>query len=209
MDEHLRCFPLVSPGQALIRRSVFVELGGFDTTLWGADDWDLWFRLVARWPAEHVGRPVLRYRVHARNASRHASRHCRNMLKVVDRQLAILPSDDRILLRALSLPTLLPWWRKQITRSMRTARAEGDVRRLLMDGCMWAEVSLRAAISRLRLKPWLLRRGQWTIDPRDPRVRAFRGEPEPGPVDAHAFVRDADRASTPETPQHHSSRVRR
>jgi hypothetical protein len=76
------CF-LLSPGQALIRRSALDELDEqppFDPSLWGCDDWDLWLRLAERRPFVFVDRPALRYRFHGANASRDAFRLQRNFL---------------------------------------------------------------------------------------------------------------------------------
>ena len=78
---------ITSPGQTLIRTDVLREIGGFDTSLWGADDWDLYIRLARRGP--FVFRPdvALHYRIHEGNASRQAIRHALNDMHVVRRHI--------------------------------------------------------------------------------------------------------------------------
>jgi glycosyltransferase involved in cell wall biosynthesis len=48
--------PFRSPGQTLIRAQVLREIGGFNTSLWGADDMDLWFRIALRAKMWRCGR---------------------------------------------------------------------------------------------------------------------------------------------------------
>ena len=38
---------------------LFAAVGGFDATVWGADDWDLWVRLLGRYRGAHLRHPVL------------------------------------------------------------------------------------------------------------------------------------------------------
>jgi glycosyltransferase involved in cell wall biosynthesis len=168
--------PMVSPGQAVIRRDAFEAAGGFDTSIWGADDWDLWFRMLRVRPARHLGRATLRYRSHASNASRHAARLCRNMVAVLERHLEDVPDEHRTLIRGLSMDTLLPWWRRHIRRAVRAACDRGDWRAAIASTITLASVSLRTFRSRVLLKVWLMARNRWTADGSHPMVRAFQGE---------------------------------
>jgi glycosyltransferase involved in cell wall biosynthesis len=61
-----------SPGQALIRHSALRAVGGFDATVWSADDWDLYLRLAEVGPFVYEHRHALSYRVHADNLSKRA-----------------------------------------------------------------------------------------------------------------------------------------
>ncbi len=47
-----RCLPLciISPSSALIRRTVFTEVGGFDEGLPACEDYDLWLRITSKHP---------------------------------------------------------------------------------------------------------------------------------------------------------------
>lgn len=46
----------------LIRKWAFAEVGGFDTSLKNADDWDMWLRLAACYPFVCVAAPQVLYR---------------------------------------------------------------------------------------------------------------------------------------------------
>lgn len=86
-----RCNCIYSPGQTLIRRDHLLALHGFDETIWGADDWDLYIRLAKRGEVLYDNRPALYYRVHARNASGNALRLARGHLAVVRKHLGRHP----------------------------------------------------------------------------------------------------------------------
>jgi glycosyltransferase involved in cell wall biosynthesis len=67
------CLPLcaISPSSALIRRSLLLEVGGFDESLPACEDYDLWLRLCARHPVLLVDEPlVVKYGGHADQLSR-------------------------------------------------------------------------------------------------------------------------------------------
>ncbi len=81
-----RCW-MISPGQATFRRAEVQKIGGFDVSLWGSDDWDLYIRLADVGPIRFDPQPALRYRWHGGNASTRAIEHARNHLKVVRRHL--------------------------------------------------------------------------------------------------------------------------
>jgi hypothetical protein len=46
-----------------------IELGGFDPTLRGIEDWDLYLRVARRGPPAWAPRPLLAYRLHDGNVS--------------------------------------------------------------------------------------------------------------------------------------------
>ena len=96
--------PLVSPGQSIIRKAAITEIGGFDKSIWGADDWDLYFRLGKKYQLKFVNKLSLHYRCHQSNASRDS----RRMLK----------SCERVIIRHLSD---VPEMRRETTRSRATA----------------------------------------------------------------------------------------
>lgn len=85
--------PIVSPGQTLIRKSALAAVGGFNESIWGADDWDLYLRLSRLGRLELHLRPTLFYRRHAGNASHHMVRLLRNVLRVLHHHLpAVAPA---------------------------------------------------------------------------------------------------------------------
>lgn len=56
-----RCLPLciISPSSALIRRTVFMELGGFDEDLPACEDYELWLRITSQHPVIFLGERLI------------------------------------------------------------------------------------------------------------------------------------------------------
>jgi len=54
-----RCFVLIS--SMVVRRDAFLEAGAFRDDMPNALDWDLWFRLAARWPGAVIDEPLIHY----------------------------------------------------------------------------------------------------------------------------------------------------
>jgi hypothetical protein len=75
----------------LVRTAVAKALGGFDTGIWGADDWDFWFRLSRAAKLVSCSRLALFYRLHQSNASSQVERMLHNSLAVLARQLRLTP----------------------------------------------------------------------------------------------------------------------
>jgi glycosyltransferase involved in cell wall biosynthesis len=82
---------IVSPGQVLMRTRDLRAVGGFDETVRGADDWDLWLRLADRGSFEYEERCALRYRYHAGNASRNTRSMFENQMRVMRKHLGRTP----------------------------------------------------------------------------------------------------------------------
>lgn len=54
---------------AMVRRSCFEEVGGFNEAYFGSGDWEMWLRIAEKWPIGYVDAPLTFYRVHGENAS--------------------------------------------------------------------------------------------------------------------------------------------
>lgn len=54
---------------ALVRRTCFDELGGFNESYFGSGDWEMWLRIAEKWQVGCVAKPLTFYRVHGENAS--------------------------------------------------------------------------------------------------------------------------------------------
>ncbi len=79
------------PGTVVVRRQLLLDLGGFDTTLRYAEDWDLWLRLVAAGCRFLLcPEPMLLIRAHGTNLSNHSLRMMESELKIWDRHIAPL-----------------------------------------------------------------------------------------------------------------------
>ncbi len=53
-----------------VRRSAFEAIGGFDSSLFGGEDWEFWVRLASRFPIAHLPAVLTQRRVHSGNVSR-------------------------------------------------------------------------------------------------------------------------------------------
>lgn len=131
---------IVSPGQTLIRRWALARIGGFDRSLRGAEDWDLYLRLSRMGRFLHEPRTALYYRVHGQNAS--------------TRVLPMLASHLRVIQRHCRFRPLLAW------RARRFA-TKAYVPRLIHLGCVarreghWRE-ALAAHLYAAGLAPTML-----------------------------------------------------
>jgi glycosyltransferase involved in cell wall biosynthesis len=99
-EKFLRYNYIRSPGQTLIRADLLRKLGGFDTSIWGADDWDLYLRLAKEATVIFEPRLALLYRVHTGNASRNIARMFQNTTKVRRKHLGFWPRPGQMRL----------WW---------------------------------------------------------------------------------------------------
>jgi glycosyltransferase involved in cell wall biosynthesis len=61
--------PILTPGQALIRRGALEAIGGFKPHITGAADWDVWLRLSLSGDIRLLNHTVLNYRRHTTNLS--------------------------------------------------------------------------------------------------------------------------------------------
>jgi glycosyltransferase involved in cell wall biosynthesis len=91
--------PFASPGQTLIRTQVLCEIGGFDTSLWGADDLDLWFRMSLNAKIVAIRRTALRYRSHEQNASLDVIRMYVNTFRMIRKHLRLAPEESLDVIR--------------------------------------------------------------------------------------------------------------
>jgi len=56
-----KCLPLciISPSSALMKRSLFDEIGGFDETLPACEDYDFWLRVACRFPVLFIDKKLI------------------------------------------------------------------------------------------------------------------------------------------------------
>jgi glycosyltransferase involved in cell wall biosynthesis len=87
--------PFLSPGQTLIRADLVKRLGGLNVLIWGADDWDLWFRIAAVSTIVMVDRLALNYRLHPGNSSKQTGRLLRASCETLEIHLHALPRSRR------------------------------------------------------------------------------------------------------------------
>lgn len=164
---------LGSPGQVLIRRSAFIAVGGFDPTIWGTDDWDLWLRLLARYPARAARRPVLAYRVHTRNASRNIARMYDSSLCVARRGLNRYATEQRVKLRRYTYRRLRQYHAPRLTRMVAAEVRRGAWGTAAAAARSWARSWVLDGVSLAAMKMYLLRHGQWRLAADDPLIAAI------------------------------------
>jgi glycosyltransferase involved in cell wall biosynthesis len=87
---------MVLPSASVMRRDAFEQVGGFDETLCGYEDDDLFVRFFRLgWDHFFVARPLLRFRVHATGSST-SPRFLESRLRYAAKLMAILPDDSRM-----------------------------------------------------------------------------------------------------------------
>ena len=120
--------PLTSPGQALIRRCALTAIGGFRREIWGADDWDLYFRLTRQGSQIIRDRLALHYRLHGSNASHHTLKMVTNCLKVIKDNVPDGPIAERKRLEFAGTKMLLESYSPLIARKCKDALWRGNWR---------------------------------------------------------------------------------
>jgi glycosyltransferase involved in cell wall biosynthesis len=77
----------IAPSTVLIRRDALLEVGGFDETLTGCEDWALWAKLAWKRKFLAVDDPLVLYRILPTNRSRDYMRDVRNTEKMASKYL--------------------------------------------------------------------------------------------------------------------------
>lgn len=80
----------------VIRREVYENLGGFDTRLSSAEDWEMYVRIAAHYPVWHEVEPLAVYRSHSNsNTERHirTAKEIQNLRKAVEIIQPYLPQS--------------------------------------------------------------------------------------------------------------------
>lgn len=80
---------------AVIRRSSFDEVGGFDNSLSTSADWDLYYRIACRHTVAFVPEVLLDYRIHDSNMHANVEVMERDMLRAFDKALALADRRTR------------------------------------------------------------------------------------------------------------------
>lgn len=121
----------------LFRRSVLEEVGGFDTELRVAEDYELYLRIARAYPICCHSAVVAEYRMHQTNTSRNSELMLTVTLRVLRGQARYVRSDAR---RLLAFLEGIRSWRRQygrqlaseLARSFSTLRLDHLRRKLLL-----------------------------------------------------------------------------
>ena len=88
---------MVLPSASVLRRTAFEQAGGFDETLCGYEDDDLFVRFFRLgWEHVFVARPLLRFRIHTTGSST-SPRFMDSRKRYAAKLVSILPDDSRML----------------------------------------------------------------------------------------------------------------
>jgi glycosyltransferase involved in cell wall biosynthesis len=122
-----------TPGAAMFRRTVLMEVGGFDETLIrGCEDLDIYLRIAKDRPLYGHGRIVLQYRKHAGSMSMKLTNMLRAENQLFRKHLKIVTGDDELaeLCRRKIIPTHRLLWRRVRLRLGATLRVRTRLRAL-------------------------------------------------------------------------------
>ncbi len=120
--------PFRTPGQTLIRRDLLARLGGMNTSIWGADDWDLWFRIAKISKIVMLDRLSLYYRQHPTNASKQTGRLLKACCETIETHLPEVTGAKRSSLRAAFHRTAYNGLGSPLTRQARERLLSGEFR---------------------------------------------------------------------------------
>jgi glycosyltransferase involved in cell wall biosynthesis len=84
--DHVLSLNRFQTSTVLVRREVLAAVGGFDATLDGAEDWDMWLRTSARGPVVKLAWPFVGYADLTTSYSKHTWRVYDRMLEMLSRQ---------------------------------------------------------------------------------------------------------------------------
>ncbi len=143
--------PFWSPGQTLIRTELLKHLGGMNRSIWGADDWDLWFRVVKVSSVVMIDRLSLFYRVHDGNASKQTGRLLNGACKTLEAHLTDARAEERMRLRRQAHDTLYSVFGSPLVRRARGQLKSGHAGRAIAS--IWGVMPLIRASS---FERWML-----------------------------------------------------
>lgn len=148
----------------LVRRSIAVDVGGFDESLWYTADWDLWLKVSAVAPVLYVDQALASFRIHAESQTitrsddsarfreqleRCYERHAmelerRGLLSATVANASRLSMEFNIALAARAHRQMVDWSR--VTRATSKAGVRGAawyVRNSRIRERLWARLRLR------------------------------------------------------------------
>ena len=144
--------PFGSPGQTLIRKSALDQIGGFDPSIWGVDDMDLWIRLSKIGEIRRHQKLALFYRVHDANASLHILRMAKNMEAVIRKNVAGLTGLEKRSSERSGYRFLFRYTGKKLLWKGAQMIAGGQARY----GLAMMRESFLIFLPRFRRDPWLI-----------------------------------------------------
>jgi glycosyltransferase involved in cell wall biosynthesis len=146
------------PATVLYRRECLMEVGGFDETLRGCQDYDLYLRIAQRYPISSHETIVAEYRKHDHNMSNNNSMMLREALFVLDRhERRTVPSTAELAALQKGRARSREYW---ASKMLETARARWGSFEAIVFLLQAAKVSPKMVVGRIlskckdTLRPW-------------------------------------------------------
>ena len=83
-DFVIRRYPLITSA-VMVRRACLDAVGGFDTAIAVGEDFDLWARVLHRFPQAYIAEPLTDYRVHGGGATANRLRNRLSKVQVLEK----------------------------------------------------------------------------------------------------------------------------
>ena len=135
---------LKTASNPLIRKEALIQLGGFDQSICGPEDWDLFLRLAAHYHFVAVPRPQVLYRMITGSASTNVFRQEVESLKVIERAFNQAPES----LQHLKKRTIVNLYKYLTFQSLElpSGRQSG----IAAIRCLWQAVRIQPSLLRQR-----------------------------------------------------------
>lgn len=91
-SQRIMVYDFIATSTVMVRSGLFDEIGFFDETLAGTEDWDLWIRILARYQARKIDTVLVRYRESSSGLTGNVARHLLEEWKVIAKQVLGNPS---------------------------------------------------------------------------------------------------------------------
>lgn len=83
----------VACSSTMVRRCCFEELGGFDSNLRVAEDWDMWIRIANRYPLALIKEPLVRYRQRTNSKSKNYPSRLQDFHRIIEKAFQSAPLE--------------------------------------------------------------------------------------------------------------------
>ena len=108
----------------LVRKNCFKQLGGFDSQLKSAEDWEMWIRIAEKFEIKTVQEYLVYYRIYSGSSSHNLQLHLEGRIAVIERTFSRLPESlVKLKSTALGRAYLSVAWRTLMTDDYETGLA--------------------------------------------------------------------------------------
>ena len=83
----------VACSSTMVRRCCFEALGGFDSNLRVAEDWDMWIRMAERYQFGLIQEPLVRYRQRINSKSKNYPKRIQDLHRIIEKAFQFAPSE--------------------------------------------------------------------------------------------------------------------